>query len=184
MNVARSPSTTFSTCCFVQRLRDRVAKKRVLNRRHERFPKPIGEEIQALGNCALKNAIISIASKVWRMVLMNWRQNFVLVEISKLIGLPKTTYPRRARQDLSANCCSRDTEGSFIPFHKHFHQCSKPFCLNRSIDPNTRRELCTINMTGTFIRWLVICWTAASRTIKSWMLALNTSCHVSSSLGG
>ena len=71
MNVALSPSTTFSTCCFVQRLRDRVAKKRVLNRRHKRFPKPIGEEIPALGNCALKNAIISIASKVWRMVLMN-----------------------------------------------------------------------------------------------------------------
>ena len=31
---------------------------------------------------------------------------------------------------------------------------------------------------GTFTRWLVICWTAASRTIKYWMLARNTSCYV------
>ena len=37
-------------------------------------------------------------------------------------------------------------------------------------------------MTGNFIRWLVICWTAASRTTRNWMLARNTSCHVSFTL--
>ena len=47
---------------------------------------------------------------------------------------------------------------------------------------DTRRELCTVSMTGTFTRWLVICWTAASGTIKNWMLARNTSRHVSFTL--
>ena len=72
-----------------------------------------------------------------------------------------------------------DTEASFIPFHKHFHQCWEPFCLDRWKYPNTRTELCTINMTGTFTRWFVIScvWTAASRTSKNLMVARNTSCH-------
>ena len=61
-----------------------------------------------------------------------------------------------------------DTEGFFIPsgFHEHFHQCWEQFCPNTRKCSNTRRELCTINMTGTFTIWLVICcvWTTASRT--------------------
>ena len=40
-------------------------------------------------------------------LLMNWRQYFVLVWITKLIGLFNRTYPRRSRQDLSAICCLR-----------------------------------------------------------------------------
>ena len=43
-----------------------------------------------------------------------------------------------------------DTEGSFIPFHEHFHMCWERFCPNTRKCLNTRRELCTINMTGTF----------------------------------
>ena len=128
----------------------------------------------ALGNCALKNAIISIASKVWTTVLMNWRQNFVLVEITK-----RTWRSSRLVSYLLFKVTQKVLS---FPSISIFASVKKPFCLNRSIDPNTRRELCTINMTGTFTRWLVICWTAASRTIKNWMLARNTSCHVSFTL--
>ena len=37
-------------------------------------------------------------------ILENDAENFVLVEITKLIGLSKRTYQGRARQDLSATC--------------------------------------------------------------------------------
>ena len=67
----------------------------------------IWEHMPALGNGLLKNANISIASKVWIMMPMNWRQNFGLVGITKLIGLPNRTYPGRSCQYLSASCRSR-----------------------------------------------------------------------------
>ena len=44
-----------------------------------------------------------------------------------------------------------DTEGSFIPFNKHFPKCWEPFCLNslRWKYPHNSRELGKIKMTGT-----------------------------------
>ena len=70
-------------------------------------------------------------------------------------------------------------------FLHSFESLPWAFSVSRWEYPNTRKELCTINMTGTFTRWLVICcvWTAASRTKKR-MLARNTSssCHVSFTL--
>ena len=41
---------------------------------------------------------------------------------------------------LSKTCQLPDTEGYFIPFHQHFHQCWEPFCLNRWKYPNTQKE--------------------------------------------
>ena len=58
---------------------------------------------------ALKNTIISTALKVWRMMLMSWRQIFVPVGITKLMGLLNRTYAGCDSQDLSVTCCSRDT---------------------------------------------------------------------------
>ena len=39
----------------------------------------------------------------------------------------------------------------------HFHLCWYQICPKTKKWPNTRRELCTINMTGTFTRWLFMC---------------------------
>ena len=78
----------------------------------------------------------------------------------------------RTRQELSATCCSRWHRRLVLSLSSlswAFHQCWEPFCPNIRKYPNTRRELCTINMTWTFKRLLVICcaWKAASRTIMA-----------------
>ena len=66
-------------------------------------------------------------------MLLNWgrkSQNFVLVGMNELIGLPKRTYLGRTYEDLSATCCSMlkvkqkvpsFPQASIIKFHKHFH---------------------------------------------------------------
>ena len=143
------------------------------------IPKPIGEDMPALGNGALRNAIISIVSKV-----ENAADELKTKFCARYLGCPIGLI-----QDVLAKTCQLpvvqgDTEGSFILFNKHFHTCWEPFCLNRWKYPHNRRVLCNIKMTNTFTRWLVICcvWTAVSRTTKNWMLAGNTSCHMSSAL--
>ena len=125
----------------------------------------------ALGNCALKNAIISIASKVWTTVLMNWRQNFVLVEITK-----RTWRSSRLVSYLLFKVTQKVLSFpsiSIFPVLKTI--------LSEQINRSEHKEGALYHQ-GTFTRWLVICWTAASRTIKNWMLARNTSCHVSFTL--
>ena len=114
----------------------------------------------------------SIASHVWIMMVMNWRQNFGLVKLGCLNWLIQDALVKTCQLPVVQG----DTEGSFIPFHKHFHQCHGwPTVGNYSRQcQNTRMELCTINMTRTFTIWLVTCcvWTAASKTTKNWMLCL------------
>ena len=63
---------------------------------------------------------------------------------------------------------------STCPFHEHFNLCRDQICQNTRKCLNTRRELCTINVTGAFTVWLVIfcVWTALSRTTMANLLWL------------
>ena len=53
-------------------------------------PKHVGKDMPAVGSGALKNAKVSIASKVSMMMLMNWRQIFGPVQHRLAIDLAET----------------------------------------------------------------------------------------------
>ena len=76
-----------------------------------------------------------------------------------------------------------DTDGSFIPIHKHIHQCWE-VAIGTILSEQMGALYHHYDWTWTFTTWLVLCcvWTAASRTTKNRMLARNTSCNVNFTL--
>ena len=128
MNVARSLSTTFSTCIALMFCTETPGPRCHLKRRHERFRSPL--EIQwrryaGTWKWRSEECNISIASKV-ENVADELKTKFCARYLGCPIGLI---------QDALAKTCQLpvvqgDTEGSFIPFNKHFPKCWEPFCLN------------------------------------------------------
>ena len=101
MNVARSLSTTFSTCIALMFCTETPGPRCHLKRRHERFRSPL-EKICRHLEMALWGMQyfyrIESGERCW------WIEDKILCT---LFGLPNRTYPGRARQGLSATCCSR-----------------------------------------------------------------------------
>ena len=154
------------------------------SRRNERFRSPLEIQWRRYA-CTWKwrsekcNNFYRI-ERQWKCGEWCWwiEDNFLVVEITKFIGLPKRILSRTRSSKLVTYLLFKVTQKvPSFPSISIFTSVGNHFVCKY---PNTRRELCTINMTGTFTRWLLICcvWMAASRTTKNWMLAWNTSCHV------
>ena len=105
--------------------------------------------MQALGYGALKNAKISIALKVWKMMLMNWRQKFGLVWNNNLNWAASKDFIQEA---LIKTCqlpvVQGDTEGPFIPFHHIFTSVGNNFVRTQEILRRSQRP-----SSATFAFW-------------------------------